>query len=114
MEEEQLLLQWALKGFPEETVVRENRRLNNQRVELNKRMAQLTARMEAARQSELTAVKLDEYCRLAARNIDDFTYAEKRLALEALQVSVRVDGDMVYLTGAVPLESGTTAFTLPE
>jgi len=51
--EQQQLLQWALKGFPEETVVAENKRVNGQRDLLKQRKSELEARLEQARETEV-------------------------------------------------------------
>jgi len=40
---------------------------------------------------------------LASKNLTNFTYDDKRLALEALRIEVWVDGEDISVTGAVPI-----------
>jgi hypothetical protein len=47
-------------------------------------------------------VSLPEYCRRAAANIDTFTFAEKRQALQALQARIIIFPDRVVLEGILP------------
>ena len=42
------------------------------------------------------------FCKLASENIDNFDYEQKRLALQALQVKVWIDGEAITIEGAVP------------
>ena len=47
------LLSWALKGFPEETVTKENLKINQYRENLNNRLADLQARLIEVRTNEV-------------------------------------------------------------
>ena len=51
--EQEQLLQWALKGFSEETVIRENDKINRQRAELKDRKSELEIRIEQTEQTEV-------------------------------------------------------------
>jgi len=102
-QEQQQLLQWALKGFPEETVVAENKRLNEQRAILEQRKSELETRIEQAKQTEVDMECIERFCELVRQNLGNFTFEDKRLALEALQVKVWVDGDNVNIEGAIPV-----------
>jgi site-specific DNA recombinase len=97
------LLQWALKGFPEETVVRENNKINNHRANLKKRKTELEERVQQAKQSEADIAGIERFCELAKHNLKDFSFDDKRLALEALQIEVWVDGDKVSVLGSIPI-----------
>ncbi|MBL7125154.1 MAG: recombinase family protein [Dehalococcoidales bacterium] len=111
--EQQNLLQWALKGFPEETVARENEKINRQRVELKEQEVELKRKMDTARQSEIDMTGVEQFCVLARQNLSNFSYEDKRLALEALQVKVHVDGSNVSMTGAIPVATGDIVSTRP-
>ena len=100
--EQEELLAWALKGFPEETVIRENAKINLYRDNLKSRLSELSARMSEAKQNEFDLVGLKHFCELARHNIKNFGYGEKRLALEALRIEVWIDSENISMTGAVP------------
>jgi len=104
--EQQQLLQWALKGFPEETVVAENKRINRQRTELKERRAELEIRVHQAKQAEIHIEGIEKFCELVRQNLGDFTFDDKRLALEALQIEVWVEGQKVTIKGAIPVVEG--------
>jgi site-specific DNA recombinase len=101
--EQEQLLQWALKGFPEEMVVAENKRINEQRAILEQRNSELQAKIEQAEQTEVDMECIERFCELVKQNLGDFTFEDKRLALEALQVKVWVDGNNVNIEGAIPV-----------
>ncbi|GAJ02024.1 unnamed protein product, partial [marine sediment metagenome] len=46
---------------------------------------------------------LKEACALVVSNIKALSFDEKRLVLQALHISVMIDGDKVTLSGAVPM-----------
>ena len=101
--EQERLLQWALKGFPEETVVIENEKINRTRADLKERKAELEKKIEDAEENEVDLEGVEQFCELARENLMNFTFENKRLALEALQVKVRIDGDNVSIQGAIPV-----------
>jgi site-specific DNA recombinase len=111
--QQQELLQWALKGFPSDTVARENEKINKQRVDLRKLEAELKEKLERAKQSDIEVAGLEQFCDLARANLKNFGYEEKRLALDALQVVVWVDEDTVTITGAIPIKDGCINYTRP-
>ncbi|MFC1934881.1 recombinase family protein [Chloroflexota bacterium] len=97
------LLQWALRGFPEDAITKENERINQYRETLKSRKAQLEASIAEINRNELDLTRAGHFCALARENLANFTYTDKRLALEALQIEVLVDGQDISITGAVPL-----------
>ena len=101
--EQQELLQWALKGFPEEVVVTENKRINEQRDVLKQRRIELETRIEQARQTDVNFESIDQFCEQWRQNLGEFTFEDKRLALEVLQLKVWVDGDETIMEGAIPI-----------
>jgi len=109
--EQDQLLQWALKGFPEESVIRENERINRQRAELKQRGVELETRMEQAKQAEVDIVGIERFCELVRQNLRDFTFEDKRLALEALRLEVWVDEDTLRVLGSIPVIEGDIAST---
>jgi len=112
--EQQQLLQWALKGFPEETVVAENKRINEQRDTLNERKVELETRVEQARQTEVNFESIERFCELVRQNLGDFTFDDKRLALEALSIKVWVNGNEINIEGAIPVAGDDIVSTTPK
>jgi len=112
--EQQQLLQWALKGFPEETVVAENKRINEQRDMLKQRKSELETRIEQAKQTEVNMEGIERFCELVRQNLGDFTFDDKRLALEALQIKVWVDGNNVEIEGAIPIAGDDIVSATPR
>ena len=101
--EQQQLLQWALKGFPEETVVAENKRINGQRDLLKQRKSELDARLEQARETEVNMESIERFCEVVRQNLGEFAFENKRLALEALSIKVWVEDNKLEIEGAIPI-----------
>jgi len=102
--EQKQLLQWALKGFPEDTVVAENKRINESRSSLQSRKAQLETQIQASREAAVSLPKLEEYIQLVREKLTDLDFDMKRLALEMLNIKVWIDGESVEITGTIPIE----------
>ncbi|MFC1870860.1 recombinase family protein [Chloroflexota bacterium] len=102
------LLQLAQKGFPDTMVEQENKKINDLRASLQ----QWKAEMESKKEKAVVAAKclggVERFCKLATRNLDELTYDDKRLALEAMAIKVWIEGDNVTVDGAIPVfEEGT-------
>ena len=111
--EQQQLLQWALKGFPEAAVLSDNERINKLRIVLKDRQTELTNRLTEAKQDEVDVAGIRQFCELAKQNLHDFSYQDKRLALEVLRITVWVDGEKLSMTGALPEMTGDIVSTRP-
>jgi site-specific DNA recombinase len=98
------LLQWALKGFPEETVEAKNKRINESRSSLQSRKAALEAQIQASREAAVSLPKLEEYIQLVREKLTDLDFNMKRLALDMLNIKIWVDGSNVEITGTIPIE----------
>ncbi len=96
-------LQWALKGFPEDTVVKENERINQERSALKDRKVELQKRIQEVKDHEIDVEGIEQFCKQARQNLVDFTYDDKRLSLEALQVEVLIDNNTISIRGAIPI-----------
>jgi len=112
--EQEQLLQWALKGFPEETVIKENEKINRERVDLKQRIGELENKLEQARGSDVDVERLEEFCRIASQNLLEFGYTEKKMALEVLKVRVLIDGSSATLEGVLPIPDEVCAMSQPS
>ena len=102
--DQQGLLQWALKGFPEGLVVAENKRINSERTALRSRYDELRAKLDHIAKTLVDRNRIEEFCRLASEHIETFTIADKKLAFEALSVKVWLEPDRVTIEGAIPID----------
>jgi site-specific DNA recombinase len=109
--EQDQLLQWALKGFPEESVIRENEKINRQRADLKQRRGELETKIKQAREAEVDIEGIERFCALVKQNLRDSTFEDKRLALEALQIEIWVDGDTINVLGSIPIIEGDIVST---
>ncbi|MFC1933070.1 recombinase family protein [Chloroflexota bacterium] len=110
--EQDQLLQWALKGFPEDTVVKENQKLNYERANLQRELMETEKKLEQAKESHIDLDKVEEFCKIASLNLADFGYAEKKLTLETLKIKVWIDGDNPpKLQGVLPVPSEVCAMS---
>ncbi|MFC1980497.1 hypothetical protein ACFLVS_06665 [Chloroflexota bacterium] len=109
--EQKQLLQWALKGFPEDTVVAENKRINESRSSLQSKKAELETQIQASCEAAVSLPKLEEYIQLVREKLTDLDFDMKRLALDMLNIKVWVDGPNVEITGTIPVEDSEVVTT---
>lgn len=109
--EQKQLLQWALKGFPEDTVVAENKRINGSRSSLQSRKAALNTQIQVSHEATVSLPKLEEYIQLVREKLTKLDFDMKRLALDMLNIKVWVDGSNVEITGAIPAEDSEVMTT---
>jgi len=102
--EQKQLLQWALKGFPEETIVAENQRINESRNSLKSRKAALEAQIQAGREAAVSLPKMEEYIQMIREKLTDLDFNIKRLALDMLNIKIWIDDSNVEITGTIPVE----------
>jgi site-specific DNA recombinase len=97
------LLQWALKGFPEEMVITENKKINSERAALHCRYDELKSKLDYIGKNLIEPNRVKEFCRLASEYIETFTIAEKKLALEILDVKVWLEPGRITVEGILPI-----------
>jgi len=73
--------------------------------ELEKRKAELERRIELSHQAEADINGIQEFCELARYNLGNFSFPQKRIALEALKVRVTVKDGNLRLEGVIPIVS---------
>jgi site-specific DNA recombinase len=102
-EEQWNLLQQAKRGFPEEMVEADNKRINESRASLMQRKADLEDKIARASQAANNMASIEKFCELARRNIDDLTDEDRKLAAKALDVKVHVYPDRINIEGIIPI-----------
>ena len=101
--EQAQLLQWALKGFPEDQVVAENKRINQRRATLQAQKAEMEARIKTSQEAATTLPKLECFVELIREKLTTLDFETKRLALDMLNIKVLLDGNNVEITGTMPI-----------
>lgn len=101
-DEQGKLLDQSLRGFPKDIIIKENEKINKSRENLGARKSNLENKVFQAKTTVANMDSIQAFCKLAQKNIDNFTFEDKRLALRALQVKVVVDREKITLEGAIP------------
>jgi site-specific DNA recombinase len=101
--EQAQLLQWAIKDFPEDMVVSENKKLNAGRESLKARKAELEQQIKASQEAAITLPKLERCVELIREKLSNLDFETKRMALEMLDIIVWIDGYNVEVTGVMPV-----------
>ncbi|MFC1981536.1 recombinase family protein [Chloroflexota bacterium] len=109
--EQRQLLQWALKGFPEETVEAENKRINKERNTLESRYTAIERQIQESREAAVCLPKLEDYVQHIREELTTLDFDMKRLALEMLNIKVFIDGQSVEITGTIPAEDSEVVTT---
>ena len=109
--EQEQLLQWALKGFPEETVVAENKRINEKRTSLEAQKAELEAQIKASQQAAISLPKVERFVELMREKLCALDYETKRMVLDMLGIKVWLDGHNVEITGVLPVSDDVIVTT---
>jgi len=97
------LLQWAIKGFPEDMVTTENKKLNARRESLKAQRADLDQKIKSSQEAAISLPKLEHFVELVREKLSTLDFETKRMALEMLDIKVWIDGDNVEVTGVIPI-----------
>jgi len=94
---------YAYAGGDLDKTVKELKRIKAEREKTEEETSRLEKRIQEAKQVELNEAGIKYFCELARQNIENFTFDEKRLALEALQTKVWVDSMTITIEGLIPV-----------
>jgi len=84
-----------------ERLTREVNSLEAERLELQRKI-------ETHQRYEIDAERIKEACQLFSSNLKDLTYEEKRFTLEALQIKVVIEPEILRLGGVIPIVSSAS------
>jgi site-specific DNA recombinase len=104
--EQHQLLQWALKGFPENQVEAENQRLNKAKETLKAQKTELEAQLKASQNAVINVPNLERFIEDMQKRLPELDFEGKRLALDMLDITVWLDHESVEVTGTIDPESG--------
>lgn len=103
------LLQWALKGFPEDQVLAQNKKLNTGRESLKLQSAELERKIKASQEAAISLPKLEHFVELIREKLSVLDFGTKRMAIEMLDIRVWIDGYNVEVTGVIPVSDYVVA-----
>jgi len=109
--QQEQLLQWALKGFPELTIIRENERINRDREGLKQRKIEIEERIESVRQAQVDADSVRQAVEVLSAQLNNLSFESKRLTLEALNIRVMLSKDSIVIEGVLPVTYGAIEST---
>jgi site-specific DNA recombinase len=109
--EQAKLLQWALKGFPEDQVMAENKKLNAARENLKVQKTEIETRIKFSQEAGISLPKLQDFVELVRKKLTTLDFETKRMAVEMLNIKVWIDGKNVEITGSIPMEEVTIVNT---
>ena len=101
--EQTQLLQWAIKDFPKDMVVIENKRLNAGRESLEAQKAELEQKIKASQEAAVSLPKLEHFIELIRDKLSTLDFETKRMTLEMLDIKVWIDNYSVEVTGVIPI-----------
>lgn len=109
--EQKRLGQWDLKGFPEEMVIAENKRINQNRATLQAQEAELKTQLKASQDAVISIPKLESFIERMQRKILTLDFEGKRQVLDMLNITVWLDGHSIEITGVLPVEDDVIVHT---
>jgi hypothetical protein len=71
---------------------------------LQQSKAEIEGKLESTKDYKLEIEGIKKACELVKNKLQNITYEDKRVALEALQIKVLVDGSDIQITGTIPLQ----------
>lgn len=110
-QEQHQLLQWALKGFPENQVEAKNKRINKTRETLTAKKADLEIQLKSGQDAIISIPKLEHTVELIRQQLKDPDFATKRDFIESMGIKVWLDGENIEITGAIPIEDSCIVTT---
>jgi site-specific DNA recombinase len=102
-----------LYGFGNYTLEKldhEHKRIEREKALIDQENKELEKQIADTRELLSDIQKVEVICNLVAENIDNLTFAEKRLILEALKIKVRVNAGSIILEGILPVTEANIAF----
>ncbi len=109
--EQKRLGQWDLKGFPEEMVIAENKRINLNRATLQAQKAEMKTQIKASQEAVISIPKLEQFIERMQGRIAGLDFEGKRQVLDMLNITVWLDGENVEITGVLPVADDVIVHT---
>lgn len=100
-----------MDNITEEYVLREVGKVKNSRRALERDLVQLQRRKQRVADLDGLSERVRTFCANVAERLDEFDFDDKRMALDALEITVLADPAGPSLKGAIPYDLATTAQT---
>jgi site-specific DNA recombinase len=101
---QQLVRLYHLGEIDDNHIIRETKKVKADKARLIQEKEALKKRLEARNTTEYQIGALKQYCETVSTNIESFGFAEKRLALEALNITIIASPEGIKLDGTIPTE----------
>ena len=111
-EQQKKLLKQSLRGFPEELIIKENQKINGARTVLLQRKAELEDKIEQVQQATVDLDKINVVCDIISKGLGNLTFEDKQLAMEALDIKVRIKGNELVMEGSIPIPDDLSNLTV--
>ena len=105
MEERRLYRLYTSGRYDQKKLDDELDRVRTERSSLESRLEEIQNRLQGQREILERKRSIEEYCRKATENIDSFDFEQKRLAVDALDIQVVVEGNHLAVSGVIPTQS---------
>lgn len=110
-QERRLIRLFGAGGVTEEYVLSEIEQVKKSREALKRDLAELEQQEQRVADLDGLGGRVRAYCAQVAERLDEFDFDDKRLALDALQITVTVDPNQAVLKGAIPYDLATIGRT---
>ena len=104
---------YGVGSYSIEKLERECERVKSERAKLCRKNTELEKRVEETKQLKLNTERIEQVLDLVNKNLASFDFSEKRLALEALDVKVWVDGNEITIEGVLPVPEMVNTVSQP-
>jgi site-specific DNA recombinase len=109
--DQQQLLRWALKGFPEDQVETENKKLNKAREVLKAQIVEIEDQIRASKDAIDNIPNLEQFIERMKGCLSTLDFEGKRQMLDMLDITVWLEGENVEITGVIPVTDGVVVTT---
>ena len=92
----------------EDYILDEMNQLKKDREEDEQHLCRLRETKEQLAKLATAEIKLNDFCQRVRQNLSQCTFADKRLALEALDIKVIATPEQVEIKGAIPIDLTAT------
>jgi site-specific DNA recombinase len=94
-------LKYAKMGFPEETIITENKRINSERANLKSHELELEAKIKACQVATDDIPRLEEFVKKIQAKLGNLNFERRRLVLDALGITIWINHDDIEITGSI-------------